>query len=166
MGIERYRLSGFRLSMAGGAIVAVIAALLPAQSVLAQVAAAPDTVYEFNIPAGELAKALDAFSAQAGVQIGYTPELVAEKQARALRERLNWREGLGKLLEGSGLEYQQIKAGTVVVKRSKESRTQEKMQPVNTSRDTAAASGNATVTEIDSVTVTGLESVEVLHHHR
>jgi iron complex outermembrane receptor protein len=153
MGIERFRLRGFGLSMAGGAIAATL--LLPPQRVLAQVTPAPETAYEFNLPGGDLAKALDAFSRQAGIQIGYAPELVADKQAGAIRGRTGWHEALGRLLQGSGLEYRQIGDGTFVLQRLNESRNTGRKHSIATSRNAAMEGGEAPVTEIESVTVTG-----------
>lgn len=152
MGIERFRLKGFGLSMAGGAIVATL--LLPSQRVLAQVTPAPETAYEFNLPGGDLAKALDAFSMQAGIQIGYAPELVAGRQARALDGRLGWREGLGQLLQGSGLVYQQVNDGTILIQRSGEPRSSAKARPTATSKN-AVTEETAQATELQGISVTG-----------
>jgi len=155
MRIERLRLFGFRLLMASGAVATAIVAFLPWQGVLAQTAPTPNAAYEFNLPGGDLAKALDAFSTQAGVQIGFTPELVAGKRARAVSGQLNWREGLARLLQGSGLEYRQVDDGIVVIQRPGQSPSPSKGPRMGTSRNASAADEDAPVTEIESVTVTG-----------
>jgi iron complex outermembrane receptor protein len=155
MGIKRFRLSGFRLSMAGGAIAAAVTSLLPSQSVLAQVTSVPNTVYEFNLPGGDLAKALDAFSTQAGVQIGYAPELVAGRQAGAIRGRFGWREALGQLLQRSGLKYEQVGDGFVVLQRSSELRSTGGRHSTAASQNIAVTNGNDPVTGLESITVTG-----------
>jgi len=77
MRIERMRLSGFRRSMMWGAVAAAISTWLPLQDARGQSMSAMDSAYEFNLPAGDLSKALDVFSAQAGVQVGYAPEIVS-----------------------------------------------------------------------------------------
>lgn len=112
---------GFKLKLARSALAAAVASLLPLYAV-AQVGqgAAPaievaDTVRDFDLPAGSLEAALEAFGSQSGIRLDLRPGLLADKQARAVSGRMDWRQALGELLQGSGLEYQQTGDTTVVI---------------------------------------------------
>lgn len=109
---------------------------------------------DFNLPAGKLAAALDAFGTQSGIQVNYPPELVAGKQARAVHGRMSWREALGRLLQGSGLVYRQVSGTTIVITRSQgHAGFENHPAPVHS---TATASPPApAVTNLSSITVTG-----------
>jgi outer membrane receptor protein involved in Fe transport len=116
---------------------------------------AMDSAYEFNLPAGDLSKALDVFSAQAGVQVGYAPEIVSGKQARAVRGRLGWREALGQLLEGSGIGFRQINDSSIVIERSGNPNATVGPSSTVTSPKASAPGQDEPVTDIESITVTG-----------
>lgn len=111
----------FRLRLARSALAAAVASLLPLHAA-AQVGqgAAPeievaDKVRDFDLPAGKLAVALEAFSTQSGIRLDSQPGLLVDKQARAVNGRMSWREALGELLQGSGLEYRQTGDTTAVI---------------------------------------------------
>lgn len=154
MRIERMRLSGFKRSMMWGAVAAAISTWLPLQNAHAQSVSATDAAYEFNLPAGELSKALDTFSTQTGIQVGYVPELISGKQASAVHGRLGWRETLGKLLRGSGVEYRQVDARTVVIQRSG-SPTISGPSSVTPPSKASAEGKDEPVMDIESIIVTG-----------
>ncbi|PPT46445.1 TonB-dependent receptor [Xanthomonas arboricola] len=141
--------------MARGAIAAAATSLLPSQGVLAQVKSAPDAVYEFNLPGGDLAKALDTFSTQAGLQLGYAPELLVGKQAKAIRGRLGWREALAGLLQGSGLAFQQASERAVVIRSQETAPGPANERSMASSRGPLAMPAEHPVTDIESIVVTG-----------
>lgn len=58
----------------------------------------------FNVPGGELGRALDIFADQAGIQLLYDRELVAGKEAAGLADERSIDEGLALLLAGQDLQ--------------------------------------------------------------
>jgi len=110
------RLERFNRSPIRAALAFAIMVYPPVWAAWAQATPASDARIDFDIPAGDLAGALDRFSTQAGIQLGYQPDLVAGMRARALSAHLTWKEALDRLLQGSGLEYRQINATTVVIR--------------------------------------------------
>jgi len=103
----------------------------------------------FDLPAGKLAAALDAFGTQSGLQLDYPPELVTGRQARAVLGRMTWRKALTRLLEESGLEYEVLDSRTVAIR-----------HPVGQAR-----AAGSTVTTLGAThpapAATSLESVQV-----
>lgn len=76
-----------------------------------------ETPRAYAIEAGTLEAALNQLSRQSQVQIVFPPELVVGKRAGALSGQLTWREALGRLLQGSGLEYRQVADKTIVIQK-------------------------------------------------
>lgn len=145
------------ISIALLAIAAGAAGLAPAQEPAADPAQGASTggqaiEAEFNIPAQDLAGALDRFGSQAGIELVYRPELLAGTQARALSGRMGWQAALGQLLQGSGLEYRQASDGTVVIRRSGDPGRAVETSPVAA---TPAAGEDGSVTDMQGMTVTG-----------
>jgi hemoglobin/transferrin/lactoferrin receptor protein len=68
-----------------------------------------------DIPAQSLAGALDTLAAQSGLQIMYAPAAVANKQAIAVKGRMEADSVLRQLLAGSGLEFVH-RDGSVAIK--------------------------------------------------
>nr|WP_255692388.1 TonB-dependent receptor [Luteimonas sp. XNQY3] len=136
-----------------------IATSLPAYTASAQAPqAATEAARQFDIPAGPLGAALDRFSTQSGLQVAYQRELVASRQAPALSGQLTWREALGRLLAGSGLEYLEVNGTTIAIRRAEGGgvTTATPPVPLATRPQTAAtAAGNADVTEMSRLSVTG-----------
>lgn len=58
----------------------------------------------FNIPAGDLTKALSAYSANAGVLLSFDSELTHGKNTQGLKGQYSVNEGFANLLKGTGLE--------------------------------------------------------------
>lgn len=109
---------------------------------------------DFDLPAGQLAAALDAFGTESGLQVDYPPELVAGRQARAVHGRMSWRDALARLLEGAGLDYKVVDSKTVAIQRVAGQGSASGL-PI---ADTAASSAPhpaPDVTDLDSVQVTG-----------
>ena len=70
---------------------------------------------EFVIPAGALAPALTAFSRTAAVDLMADPALLRNRKTAGLRGRFETAGGLGQLLNGTGLTYQQRNGSFVIV---------------------------------------------------
>ncbi|WP_395397363.1 TonB-dependent receptor [Novosphingobium sp. BL-8A] len=70
----------------------------------------------FDIPAGNLAAALDAFGHQAGVQILYPYALAASLRTPGLHGRMSARSALDRLLSGQQLAVARFEAGLVVLR--------------------------------------------------
>ncbi|KZC21247.1 MULTISPECIES: TonB-dependent receptor [Rhodanobacter] len=105
----------------------------------------------FDLPAGKLAAALNAFGMQSGLQMDYPPELVASRQARAVLGYMTWREALTQLLEESGLEYEVLDSRTVAIRRAA-GQARAAGSTVTTSSATHPAPA---ATNLESVQVTG-----------
>lgn len=60
-----------------------------------------------DIPAQPLSSALRALASQTGIQLVFTPETVGAIKVRAINGAMSVEDALGKLLDGSGLEFQQ-----------------------------------------------------------
>lgn len=73
---------------------------------------------DFDLPAGKLTMALDAFVEQSGVELRYQAAQVDGKQVRAVHGRMAWPDALSQLLQGSGLGYRQVDGGIVVIEPS------------------------------------------------
>ncbi|MCD9026728.1 TonB-dependent receptor [Luteimonas sp. BDR2-5] len=132
-----------------------IVACLPVPAAAQAQAPSPQVAADYNIPARDLAGALDRFSTQSGIQIIYQPELVAGKQTQALIGRLGWRDALDALLRGSGLEYQQANAATVVIRRAEQAPERPTAEPAPSRQPAGAARQEAPAPDIQGMTVTG-----------
>jgi len=67
------------------------------------VAFAQEARQSFNIPAGDLAGALQVFSAQTGMQLVFSSDLVAGKRSPGVSGEMSPQDALGRLLAGTGL---------------------------------------------------------------
>ncbi len=77
-----------------------------------------DVLQQFDIAAGPLATVLSRFGEQSGLQIVYTPELVAGKQSKGVTGARSAADALAGLLEGSGLAWESVGTGTVRLKQA------------------------------------------------
>jgi outer membrane receptor protein involved in Fe transport len=148
------RLDRLKRSSVHVALMVAIAAYSPAWTAWAQSAPVTVASMDFHIPAGDLASALDQLSTQAGIQLMYQPELVAGKRSRALSGHLAWKEALNHLLQGSGLEYKQINATTVVIRGATEG-VKSGSHSASAPRTRSATGEKPPVTDVQEVTVTG-----------
>lgn len=73
----------------------------------------------YNIPSGNLGKALATYSAQAGVVLVFDPLLTEGKQSSGLKGEYGLNEGFATLLKGSGLEVAGDGNGEYSLKRAK-----------------------------------------------
>lgn len=150
------RLGRCSQSLVRAMLAAAIATCLPAYTAMAQSRPTAGAATDFNIPARDLAGALDRFSTQTGIQVVYQPELVASRQSKALTGRLTWRQALEALLQGSGLEYQQADDTTVVIRRQGNTRSPAAARPAAAATQAApAGSEDAEVTDLGRMSVTG-----------
>jgi iron complex outermembrane receptor protein len=78
-------------------------------------AIAQESVYQFNIPAQDLGAALRSFGQQSGQQLGFDASITHGKQSNALTGGYSADEGLRRLLEGTGLNFERSPAGVLVV---------------------------------------------------
>ena len=90
-------------------------ALALAVSAVAVNSQAADAGSTIQIQAQSLASALNQLGQQTNLQLFFSPELVAGKQAPAVSGQLAPEQALQQLLQGSGLTYE-MSQGTVVVK--------------------------------------------------
>lgn len=79
--------------------------------------APPRLTMDFAIPAQPLSSALIAFGKQANVQVLTAGEAIADLRSEGAAGALTLEQGMNELLRGTGLEYEAVDAGTVVVKR-------------------------------------------------
>lgn len=152
---------GFRVKLARGALAAAVVALLPLYAVaqVGQAVEAPeievaDIVRDFDLPAGELAAALDAFDQQSGIPLVYSLELLEGKQARAISGRMGWHEALDRLLQDSGLGYRQTGDTTVVVEEAGEG-TAPGDRSARIRPKTSTPPATLEATDLAQITVTG-----------
>lgn len=109
---------------------------------------------EFDLPAGELPAALDRFRNQSGIDLVFQPELVAGKQARAVTGHMNWQDALGRLLQGSGLNYRQTGNAIFVIEAAGRGSAPED-SPARARRESVSPQATQAATDMASVTVTG-----------
>jgi outer membrane receptor protein involved in Fe transport len=86
--------------------------------VWAAAAAAESQTYTFDIPRESLAQALREYVHTSGRQIGFTDDLVAGREAPALRGSYSADEALTRLLAGSNLVVERASAGELVIQRN------------------------------------------------
>ncbi|MFO1393962.1 MAG: TonB-dependent receptor [Steroidobacteraceae bacterium] len=77
--------------------------------------AAQGADFSFNIPAGELKSALDAYIKQTGQQIVYKSDDVKGKTTPGVHGTLSDQQALDALLKGTGLQLRRDESGAVVV---------------------------------------------------
>jgi len=68
-----------------------------------------------DIPAQPLAQALEAFARQTGLQVVYVSEVVQTQRSRAVSSGLSASNALGRLLEGTGLQFEYLTPRSVHV---------------------------------------------------
>ncbi|VWX49766.1 TonB-dependent receptor [Novosphingobium sp. 9U] len=91
---------------------------------------AAEAQYGFDIAAGPLSTALVRYAEQAQVQLLYAPQLADGRRSRALRGRFSAREGLERLLAGTGITIQQVSPQVFVLTAAKPLRPTPSMSSV------------------------------------
>ena len=74
-----------------------------------------NTSRQFDIPAKDMAQALDDFRAQSGLQVAAAKDLISRKKSKAIRGTLSATEALHRLLMGSGLTFAQGSDGNYTI---------------------------------------------------
>ncbi len=77
-----------------------------------------DTAFEINIPAGSLARALEALGDQSGIQVIYETKLADGVNVRALKGQYTVRAALAQFLANTELRVDSADAKTVVLRRA------------------------------------------------
>jgi|GEM_PF-6730150 len=99
------RWTGWVVGVGVGACWTVLAVAQPASD-----------MKRFDIQAGSLQAALQAFGEQSGAQILYTPEIVAGRDAPTVRGSYSAEAALEQLIGPAGLAYESVDADTFVLK--------------------------------------------------
>lgn len=135
------------LSMAMKYAIAGLSAAALAHAPLAYAQAqAADAILYHDIPAGPLGQALSGFAARAGVALSFDAALLEGKTSRGLRGSVSVADGFAQLLQGSGLQAQQLTGGAYTLKAA---------APAPASPIARAAPlAESTVTELPAVEVT------------
>jgi outer membrane receptor protein involved in Fe transport len=105
----------------------------------------------YNIPAQDLARALETFGRQSGKAVLFDPARLIGVRSRALNGNFAPEEALRKLLTGSGLTFRQANAGSYVVDATRPERKQ---------TPSGAVTGRVEPAPQDSVSVADAEPVE------
>ena len=84
---------------------------------------------QFDIEAQSLAKALLEFNEQSGLTVAAPRELVADKQAPAVRGEMEPEEALDKILSGSGLKSNELSTGAYTITLASSEVTEPAPQP-------------------------------------
>jgi iron complex outermembrane receptor protein len=113
-----------------------------------------ETQATFNIPAGDLASAVDAFSRQSGLQILYRPELLAGKKAKSVSGALTNAQAIERLLQGTGLKWERANGSTYVLKDAKKKATKE-AKPTPASEVPTSSKRADEVAELERLVVVG-----------
>ncbi|MDD2802459.1 MAG: STN domain-containing protein, partial [Methylococcales bacterium] len=93
-------------------LLAAASLLVPAITIAAEQAAKP-----FNIPAQSLPGALTRFSAVTGLQVLYEGDIAEQIKAPELNGSYTDEQALGKLLQGSGLNYRYSNGKTITLEK-------------------------------------------------
>jgi outer membrane receptor protein involved in Fe transport len=120
--------------------------LMPATARAQQVA----SVHVYAIGAGDLHKALNALSAQGGVQVVYSPSLVAGKTTRGLSGNFAPTDALRRLLAGTGLTWQSVNASTFLLKTAPPAAGR-----TSSTKEARKADADKSIRTLDTVNVSG-----------
>ena len=93
------------------------AALIGGACALALAGAAAAQTRDFNVPAGDLKTALDAYARQAGVEVIYRVEDVRGAKTKGVHGALSARAALADILEGTPFQVQVDQSGALAVVR-------------------------------------------------
>ena len=94
-------------------VLSICAPVVFAQTQATQTPAVDIHPLTADIPAQPLAQALEAFARQTGLQLVYVSELVHDQRSRAVSSGLSASNALGRLLEGTGLQFEYLTSRSV-----------------------------------------------------
>ena len=132
-------------------------ALLLSLACSAALAAQAQTPPRLDIPAGDLAAALDAYARQTGTQLVYRADQLAGARSPGLQGRAATPQALDALLRGSGFRAQRDPSGAVVIVPAGAQSTSPASTPApgGTAQQPPASAADSPVTDLDTVQVTG-----------
>lgn len=107
----------------------------------------------YNIPPGALDDALNAFATRNRLQLIYSPSLVARRRSAGLEGKPSVRDGLARLLDGTGLTAVAVKANVYLLQPAPRPRS--RLLPAPVAQKSAAAPKPPATTELDTIHVTG-----------
>jgi len=122
-------------------------ALLASAAVIGLAAAAH--AEQFNIPAGDMAEALQAYTAQTGVQLFATDEVLKGVHTNGITGNTSASEALTRLLSGTGLVTHR-EAGAVAIVRGRQSSEATQITSIQLAQATPARAAVETVTVTSS----------------
>ncbi len=136
------RFAGVGRRMLIATLLATTASLVNAALIDSQAHAQASAQTTFNIPAGELNRALAAFGRQSGTQVSYEAAIANGKTSRGFQGTATREQAIAQLLQGSGLVYSFSDATNVLITRP---------------RSQNRASGNDGSLVLDTINVEGQE---------
>ncbi|WP_374978873.1 TonB-dependent siderophore receptor [Pseudomonas solani] len=131
-------------SLARAVRAALLSLSLPLVALPAMVLAAPAT-QGYQIPAGSLDAALNAFARQAGVLLSFDPALTSGRRSAGLQGRYPVEQGFARLLAGSGLRVVQAADGGYRLEAAKVEDGQVELDSVNITGNQVGDSAVGTV---------------------
>ena len=122
----------------------------------AALAAQAQTATRIDIPAGDLAGALDAYARQTGTQLVYRADQLKGARSAGLSGQAASAQSLDALLKGSGFRAQRDASGAVlIVPAAASAKPAAPAQPAPQARPTQAATDAPVTTNLDTIQVTG-----------
>jgi iron complex outermembrane receptor protein len=105
----------------------------------------------FDIPRGDLASALDAYTAQTGIQLLYSSDAVSGHQTLGVKGELAANAALARILSGTGYTAEQMPAGAISIVRERKAAPDSRAEQ-NT--DLRVASISSAASSVETVVVT------------
>jgi outer membrane receptor protein involved in Fe transport len=118
----------------------------------AQPAAATESIRQYDIPAGSLSTALNAWGAQSDKQLVFAPDLIVGKQSRGVSGRYGAEQALTQLLAGTGLAWERVNGQTYTLKQAPTTNGNQKRPSKPKAQSSTAAQK---IAELSVVSVTG-----------
>ncbi|VFR27389.1 TonB-dependent receptor [plant metagenome] len=140
-----------RFAVSYSTVLALYLALEHSLPASAKADSRPERSIVYAISAGSLDDVLNQFASQSGMQVAYSPQLVAGKTARGLSSRLAPEAALQQLLQGSGLTFEAVNGAMYLLKPV----PVPERAPAVPAKAGASAAPVVTPTELDRITVTG-----------
>lgn len=100
---------------------------------------------DFDVPAGDLSAALDAYVRQSGVQLIYRPQDVRGVSSRGLQGAVPVEQALRQILEGTGFAVERDETGAIAIVREGGTNEQQRSRPGANVRSDAAELGTILV---------------------
>ncbi|HEY5237340.1 MAG TPA: TonB-dependent receptor [Rhizomicrobium sp.] len=116
--------------------------------------ATPLSAEEFNIPAGNLKSALDAYAAQTGTALLYPISAVKDVPSKGAKGSLSPDEALLRILKGTGFAIQRTDAGAIGIVRDNRMGRDLSIEDLPSTRIAAAPAPTVSGATLETVTVT------------